>query len=260
MKYNFEDFTLFNEKMRGLLCNEMVVIAGARGACATMMGVNIAKRAFLRSTPIPTLIFSPKRSAKLLYNDMIRSMSIEAHLLPDGPIPQQFSSSVKDFDNAPFWIDDTYRIPISKIQTTAYKLNHQLDGKLGFIIIYDFQDILAPAFLVPREDEVLEASRAIKEMAKELRVPMLVFVELNCQYQHEKRPPRVSDMRNCALIERDADAILFLDDIGRRNEDGACNVNVNISKNKKGSTGLFSLLFDRDGTHFSNHSKSGSSI
>lgn len=249
MKYNFEDFTLVNEKMRGFLYNEMVIIASRPDYVAKAMGMNIAKRAFLGRIQIPTLIFAFGSSASI-YEKLMDSAGLELHLLSDDFISQESILSAGKFDGAPFWIDDKKGISISEMRATARKLNHKLDGKLGLIVIYDLKDILVSAFSSSIEQEREQILRDIKAMSKEFLVPVVVLAGMERKYNVNEGLPYLYQSE---LIEKNADAILLLNDRGERNKEGSYKVNVNVAKNSTGPTESFTLLLDKTRTHFSKY-------
>jgi replicative DNA helicase len=90
---------------------------------------------------------------------------------------------------------------------------------LGFIVV-DYLQLLSPTDpRVPREQQVAEASRGLKALAKELDVPVLVLCQLNRSSEKDNRTPKLSDLRESGSIEQDADVVLMLarpKDAGRK--------------------------------------------
>ena len=83
-------------------------------------------------------------------------------------------------------------------------------NKLGLIIV-DYLQLLSPTdSKVPREQQVAEASRGLKALAKELDVPVIVLSQLNRSSEKESRAPRLADLRESGSIEQDADVVLML--------------------------------------------------
>jgi len=90
-----------------------------------------------------------------------------------------------------------------------------------------------------RERQVAECSRALKLLARELRIPIVIACQLNRQSANEKRKPRLSDLRESGSIEQDADIVLML----HEDEDGASE--LILAKHRGGPCGILKARFDR---------------
>ncbi len=90
-----------------------------------------------------------------------------------------------------------------------------------------------------RERQVAEVSRAIKLLARALRIPIIVACQLNRQNSNEKRKPRLSDLRESGSIEQDADVVLML----HETEDGESE--FILAKNRGGPCGIVMATFNR---------------
>ena len=129
--------------------------------------------------------------------------------------------------------------------------------KLGFIIV-DYLQLLSPTDArMPREQQVAEASRGLKTLAKELDVPVLVLSQLNRSSEKEDRKPRLSDLRESGSIEQDADVVLMLAQSKEDRERGETQVATGsmelvVAKQRNGPIGNLSLTFLRDITRFEN--------
>lgn len=208
-------FTGLDNMMRGLHANEMIVIAGRPGTGKTSIALNIAESALFGREPIPTLIFSLEMLGEQLYSRMIASRArIDQHKLSIGRIgPDQLrdlNTTANELKSAPLWIDDTAGISILEMRAKARRLNQQLGGKLGLVIVDYLQLLRGSDPSLPREQEVAEISRGMKAMSKELLAPVVVLAQLNRDSEKDQRNPRPSDLRESGSIEQDADAILLL--------------------------------------------------
>ena len=158
--------------MRGLHANEMIVIAGRPGTGKTSIALNIAENALFGKNRVPVLVFSLEMLAEQLYMRMIASRArIDQHKLAQGFIEreklQDISSVAKELSEAPMWIDDTAGISILEMRAKARRLNQQLGGKLGLVIVDYLQLLRGSDPSLPREQEVAEISRGMKAMSKE---------------------------------------------------------------------------------------------
>jgi len=108
---------------------------------------------------------------------------------------------------------------------------------------------------VPREQQVAEASRGLKSLAKELNVPVLVLSQLNRSSEKENRTPRLADLRESGSIEQDADVVLMLarpKDADEKFQVAADSAELIVAKQRNGPVGELKLTFLRDITRFEN--------
>jgi replicative DNA helicase len=127
--------------------------------------------------------------------------------------------------------------------------------KLGLIIV-DYLQLLNPTdSKVPREQQVAEASRGLKSLAKELDVPVVVLSQLNRSSEKENRPPRLADLRESGSIEQDADVVLMLarpKEADEKFQVAADSAELIVAKQRNGPVGELRLTFLRDLTRFEN--------
>ena len=258
-------FTRLDELMGGLHPNEMIVIAGRPGTGKTSIALNIAEKALFGKEPVPTLIFSLEMLAEQLHQRIIASRArIDQHALGRGMIKKEaladISATAKELKSAPLWIDDTAGISILEMRAKARRLNQQLGGNLGLVIVDYLQLLRGSDPNLPREQEVAEISRGMKAMSKELRAPVIVLAQLNRESEKETRPPRASDLRESGSIEQDADAILLLSRQRKSatDDDATSNsqwlIRAELAKQRNGPTGVVTLLFNRNYTRYENYS------
>lgn len=258
-------FTQLDELMGGLHPNEMIVIAGRPGTGKTSIALNIAERALFGVNPVPTLIFSLEMLAEQLHQRIIASRArIDQHALSRGMLKKEsiadINATAKELKNAPLWIDDTAGISILEMRAKARRLNQQLGGKLGLVVVDYLQLLRGSDPNLPREQEVAEISRGMKAMSKELRAPVIVLAQLNRDSEKETRAPRASDLRESGSIEQDADAILLLSRQRKSASDDEATSNsqwlirAELAKQRNGPTGVATLLFNRNYTRYENYS------
>jgi len=107
-----------------------------------------------------------------------------------------------------------------------------------------------------RVEEVSRISRGLKQLAREMDIPVICLSQLNRGVEgRESAEPRLSDLRESGSIEQDADVVLFLwankqtTDSHEESADGLT-VNLKIAKHRNGPTGSMSLWFKRSVTKF----------
>jgi replicative DNA helicase len=122
--------------------------------------------------------------------------------------------------------------------------------------VVDYLQLLSPTDpKVAREQQVAEASRGLKSLAKELNVPVLVLSQLNRSSEKENRTPKLADLRESGSIEQDADVVLMLarpKDADEKFQVAADSAELIVAKQRNGPVGELRLTFLRDITRFEN--------
>jgi len=153
--------------------------------------------------------------------------------------------------SVPFYLDDTSGLSILELASAARRLKAQrgLDA-----VVVDYLQLLDPGQRYQNENIALSAvSRALKQLAKELDVPVLVLSQLSRESERRGQgsPPQLSDLRGSGSIEQDADAVVFLwpPSDAQKAIDGADLVAI-VAKNRHGETGEVKLGFAKETLRF----------
>jgi len=175
-------------------------------------------------------------------------------LSKNGEEQSRLLQAADEFSKAPLFIDDSSHLTIMELRAKARRVHAR--HKLGFIIV-DYLQLISPTdSKVPREQQVAEASRGLKALAKELDVPVLVLSQLNRSSEKENRVPRLSDLRESGSIEQDADVVLMLSrpkDADENYQVAADSADLIVAKQRNGPVGELKLTFLKDITRFENH-------
>lgn len=140
-------------------------------------------------------------------------------------------------------IDDSPGQSLAQIAANARRWKSK--DNLGFLVIDYLQKIKEPIERGGNKVDVIEKiSGGLKDLAKELKIPILALAQLNRESEKEDRPPRMSDLRGGGSIEQDADVVLLLHN---KTPKGVTSgpVDLIVEKNRDGETGIISLIFDR---------------
>ena len=158
-----------------------------------------------------------------------------------------------DKDKFPMFICDTPNMRLIDLRTEARKLRAKEKVEIIFIdyiglITSDSKEQL------PRREQVAEISRSLKQLARELKIPIVVLAQVRREVKDDK--PSLSDLRESGSIEQDADVVLFLHDAKKKDDkedqdvSAGKEVDIIIAKNRNGPIGETQLLFLPSYTRF----------
>ncbi len=246
----------------GFQRQEMIILAARPSMGKTSLALNFAEASAMpkRGDAHAVMIFSLEMSASQLALRMLCSRArVNMKLLRDGLLSKngeeqnRLVSAADEFSKAPIYIDDSSALSIMQLRAKARRVHARTP--LGFIMV-DYLQLLSPTDpKVPREQQVAEASRGLKSLAKELNVPVLVLSQLNRSSEKENRTPRLADLRESGSIEQDADVVLMLarpKDADEKFQVAADSAELIVAKQRNGPVGELKLTFLRDYTRFEN--------
>jgi len=288
-----------NTKIGGLHKSDLTIVAGRPGMGKSALGTNMAVAAaqrFLRdaedgippekSAGAPAVLFSLEMSADQLATRILAEQSgITSENLRTGRITQHefrdLARAAAELQSLPLYIDDTPGLTIAALRTRARRLKRQKG--IGLIVV-DYLQLLSGTGRGNdnRVQEISEISRGLKQLAKELDVPVIGLSQLSRQVeQREDKRPQLSDLRESGSIEQDADIVLFIyredyyvkgvevemptpeeaasnpekaakyNDWKQRFDDVAGKAEIVVAKQRHGSTGIVRVRFDGRITKFS---------
>lgn len=246
--------------LSGLKPAEMIVLAGRPSCGKTALAMNIAEAAAMprRGLGKAVLVFSLEMSSPELCKRLLCSRArVNARLLRQGMVNKanmaDLDTAEAEFSRSALYIDDAPSPTVMEIRAKARRVH--MRAPLSLIVV-DYLQLVAPGDKrAPREQQVAEASRNLKALAKELAVPVLVLAQLNREAEKSDRRPRLSDLRESGAIEQDADVVMML---SRPKEEGASfqvaapTMDLTINKNRNGEVGECRLTFQSSITRFEN--------
>lgn len=191
----------------------------------------------------------------------------KGNLRPDEMV--QLHERITKLSKAPIYIDDTPGLSIFDLRAKCRRLKMQYDIQM---VIIDYLQLMTAGGSKGsgnREQEISSISRSIKEIAKELNVPVLALSQLSRSVEQrggDKRPV-LSDLRESGAIEQDADIVSFIyrpEYYGfTTSEDGESNLGVGeiiLAKHRNGSVGSVRLRFIGEYARFENMDEYGSNF
>lgn len=258
-------FKDLDNMLSGLQKSDLIILAARPSMGKTALALDIARQAAVNHN-IPVGIFSLEMSSQQLVDRMLAADSkVNAWKLRTGKltIEQDFNSirnSLDRLSKAPIFIDDHPANNILKMRAVARRLKKEKG--LGMIII-DYLQLMQPTQTKNNDNvvqQVTEISRSLKQLARELEVPVLALSQLSRAVEQRGGTgrPKLSDLRDSGSIEQDADVVMFIhredkykDDSDRKNI-----AQIHVDKHRNGPVGSIELYFDGDRTTFLNLEKS----
>lgn len=248
------------DKMLGGFHNSDLIIVAARPSMGkTALGLSIALNVAVYNQ-IPTAFFSIEMSSTQIAVRLISAESrIDQQSIRTGKLRQddhdRIIKSLGRLSDAPFIIDDSPMLNILELKAKCRRLKAEHDIKL---IIIDYLQLIHAPKAESREREISIISQTLKQIAKELEIPVISLAQLNrsVESRTDKRP-MLSDLRESGSIEQDADVVMFVNRPERYGimefEDGSSTENMGeiiVGKQRNGPTGIVRLAFQKDYARF----------
>lgn len=267
--------------LSGLQKSDFIVLAARPSLGKTSLALDIARHAACEHN-IPVGFFSLEMSSHQLVD---RLLAAEAHVdswkLRNGKLTEQSDfSRIQDalsrLSKAPIYFEDL-SLNVLQIRAMARRLQADLarDRKtsLGLVVVDYIQMITPPRDINNPVQQMTEISRALKNLAKELEVPVLAVSQLSRAVTQRHPPiPRLSDLRESGAIEQDADLVMFI----YREESGEAGfernpaekseapdvipVEIYVAKHRNGPTGVVRLVFNPKKVCFSSVEKANYNV
>jgi replicative DNA helicase len=249
-------YTGLDNLTSGLQPSELIILAARPSMGKTALALNIAENVVLRQGE-PVAIFSLEMSKESLLLRLLASEArVDAHKFRTGHLGredwQKIVGGLAVLGDAPLWIDDSAATSVLEMSAKARRLKK--DKGLSLVIVDYLQLITAHGRFGNRNEEVSNISRALKGMAKELRVPVVVLSQLTRAPEREERKPQLSDLRESGAIEQDADVVLFINRPNLFNTDlpdeERNKAELLIAKQRNGPIGNLNFVFLNNFTRF----------
>lgn len=204
-------FLQLDRLTRGLMPEGVTVVAGRPGQGKTGLALAIADSISRESAVV---IFSMEMSRLEILGRLVSrliEMPVEAieRAVKAGRPPAKLADVLQQLSQRQIVIDGRDHMTIDQIAATARIQAGK--GKLGLIVI-DYLQLITPRDRrVNREQQIAESSRSIKQLAKQLRCPVLLLSQMSRAVEsRDGKRPQLSDLRESGAIEQDADVVMFI--------------------------------------------------
>lgn len=269
-------FKRLNSLSNGFQRENMIVLAARPSVGKTALALNFALTA-AKQTGKTVAFFSLEMSGELLARRLLAIESgVELNKITTGYLNKEERVKIHNassrLEKLKLFIDDTPSIKMGDLLAKARKLQNS-HNDLAMVLI-DYIGLITsndkPRGDYNRQIEVSDFSRKIKDLARSLKVPVIVLCQLSREVdKRESKEPILSDLRESGAIEQDADLVILLSPEGKqkkkesaKNEDDKIKeeassptsetlVKVNLAKNRNGQTGEMILLFQKQYSQFS---------
>ena len=247
-------------KTSGMQPSDLILIAARPSMGKTAFVLNIAQHMAFKND-VTAAIFSLEMSKEQLVNRLfsleskVDSQSIRTGNLSDDDWAKLIESA-GIIGKSNLIIDDTPGISVSELRSKCRK--YKLEHNLGIIIIDYLQLMTGSKRSDSRQQEISDISRSLKEVARELSVPVIALSQLSRAV--EQRPdhrPMLSDLRESGAIEQDADVVMFIyrDDYYNKDSEKKNIAEIIIAKQRNGPIGTVELVWLPNYTKFANMQK-----
>lgn len=250
-------FHALDAKISGLQPSDLIIIAARPSMGKTSLALNVAMNAAIRSHKTIG-IFSLEMSKEQLVDRLFASMlGVDSWKLQRGKLDdsdfQNMGPIMDELNKANMFIDDSVVSSIPELRAKARRL--QMEHGLDLLIV-DYLQLMSTGnaqYAGNRVQEISEISRALKQMGRELHIPILALSQLSRAV--ESRPgniPQLSDLRDSGSIEQDADIVLMMyrEDYYEEDSDRPGITDIYIRKHRNGPTGRIELLFKKEQMRF----------
>jgi replicative DNA helicase len=279
-------FSRYDRMTSGLHNGELTIVAARPGMGKTSlvlnMAVNVASPQQLESARDPNerweepgygvVVFSLEMPREQIVNRLLCSEAkVDVSKLRTGMLQpadwNNLTRAAARLNNLKIWVDDTPVLSVLDVRSKVRRLQAEFDRadeaggekkqRIGLVVIDYLQLMRGSDNAASREQEISEISRGLKQLAKELSLPVIALSQLNRSVEtrsEKSKRPQLSDLRESGAIEQDADNICFIYRDYYYNKDTADRAvaDLIIAKQRNGPTGTVKVRFDAAYTRFDN--------
>ncbi len=247
-------FTDLDKMLGGLQPSDLLIFAGRPGAGKTAWMLTVANNAALLSKK-RVAIFSLEMSNEQVVQRLVSQQTgIDSQRLRNGKLTDDdwplFTQAIEVLGDTRIFLDDTPALSPLQLRTKCRRL--EMEYGLDLVIVDYLQLMSSETRNDNRVQEVSYISRSLKQLARELKVPLIAAAQLSrAVEQRADKEPQLSDLRESGSLEQDADIVMFI----YRDEKDPATQNVThlkVAKHRNGPVGTIDLIFRNNLTKFEN--------
>jgi len=251
-------FVDLDNMLSGMQKSNLLILAARPGTGKTALVLNMAQNIGVKQKK-SVGIFSLEMSKEELVDRLLVSQAdVDAWKLKTGRLTEDDFSKISDamgeLAESPIYIDDTPGLSITEMRSKARRL--QMEHDLSLVIV-DYLQLVDPGRrFESRVQEVSMVSQALKNLARELNVPVLSASQLSRAVEHRgEKKPQLADLRESGAIEQDADVVMFIYRPDTEITSPMIPTKLLIAKHRNGPTGEIDLLFQGNRIRFTSVEK-----
>ncbi|OFW66981.1 MAG: replicative DNA helicase [Actinobacteria bacterium RBG_16_68_21] len=253
-------FSDLDHILAGLHPANLIVVAARPGMGKSTLAINIA--ANIADQKLPVALFTLEMSREEIVHRLLASLAgVDAAKIKTGNLDverwRKLSQATSKLYEMPFYVDDSHDLTVTAIRAKCRRLKRRVG--LSLVVVDYLQLMQGPRAAENRQQEIADISRSMKNLARELQVPVIAVSQLNRQLEsRENKRPRLGDLRESGAIEQDADVVLFIyrdDYYDAGNPETMGIAEVEIAKHRAGARGTIKLGFAAEFNRFNNLAK-----
>jgi replicative DNA helicase len=260
-------YTDLDNILGGLQKSDLLILAARPSVGKTSMILDVARHVGVKEK-VPVAVFSLEMAKEQLVDRMICAQAnVDLWKMRTGRLSDKaddfprIGKALGDLSEAPIYIDDDAALNVMQLRTKCRRI--KTEHGLGLIVI-DYLQLMegrSKSGSDNRVQEIAEISRGLKQIARELDVPIVALAQLSRAVEAMKPAiPRLSHLRDSGSIEQDADVVMFIyrkavdrnyqpEELSPEEKNIA---EIHIAKHRNGPTGVVRLFFDQKRTSFLN--------
>ncbi|MBL8956926.1 MAG: replicative DNA helicase [Myxococcaceae bacterium] len=259
-------FVDLDNQLTGLHPGELIILAARPGIGKTSLAMNIALHAAKVENKSVGIFSLEMPATQLILRLLATNARVDMKKLRGGRLTQhdqeKLQEAANELYNLKLFIDESGALSSFDLRAKARRLK-QRQPDLSLLVIDYLQLMHQSGRVESRQLEVSEISRALKQLSKELGLPIIALSQLNRKVEERKGgKPMLSDLRESGAIEQDADVVMFIHRDDSNDEDGAPQpmrsvmpVELIIAKQRNGPVGSIDLMFLAEYTRFESRAR-----
>ena len=260
----YANYKWIDHKLAGFKPGELIILAARPSMGKTAFAINLLTNIAVQQKK-SVAIFSLEMGADQIVDRVLSTMAeIPMYKITKGNLDAEdfakMGEAIEVLGETNIFIDDKSSANVPELKSRLRRL--KIEKGLDFVVIDYLQLMTGTSYIGNRVQEISEISRALKELARELDVPIMALSQLSrAVEQRIDKKPQLSDLRESGAIEQDADAVIMLhrEDYYDPDTDRKWATDVCIRKNRNGEVGEVELYFKADIMKFMEVEKGGKS-
>ncbi len=247
--------------LSGFQKSDLIILAARPSIGKSTLALDFARHVAIRAK-VPVGIFSLEMSKEQLVDKLLATEAgVDLWRMRTGKLSDKeedddfprIGRAMGVLSEAPIFIDDSAGANIMEIRTKARRL--KMEHGLGLLIV-DYLQLMEGRDKENRVNEISEISRSLKQLAKEIDVPVIALSQLSRAVESRSPAiPKLADLRESGSIEQDADIVMFIyrkskDKSRECSDDEKHLAEIHIEKHRNGPTGIVTLFFDENKVTF----------